>query len=151
MNTPSVPVGRASSLLNRQFADLLSYLESSQTPWIDSQWAELSDVPPALENHIQKILFTLTDLQKKLKSSGFANLHQWEETKATESEDPTPGEQLKELAHQVRKLAKIQNALAQNLLGYLRGMVLLDQNRKDAIYSQANKNGKSLGYLRYRG
>ncbi len=151
MNTPGAPVGRASSLLSRQFADLLAYLESSQAPWLDSRMAELSDIPPALETHIQKILFTLAELQKKLKTSGFDSLRQWEEVHAAAPAEPSPGEQLKELAHQVRKLAKIQNVLAQNLLGYMRGMVLLDQNRRDATYSPANRNSKSLGYLHYKG
>lgn len=64
MNAPNVLVGKTPSLLSRQLAELLAFLEQSQPNWINSQLTELSNVPRALENHIQRISITLSELRK---------------------------------------------------------------------------------------
>jgi len=151
MNAPNTSVGRTPSLLSRQLAELLAFLEQSQPYWIDSQLTELSDVPRELENHIQKISYTLTELRKKLRSAGWSNLQRWEETTGMDKPANGANNRLGELAQQVRRLSRIQNLLAQNLLWYMRGVAMLNQNRRDAVYCRQNRNNKNLGYLRYRG
>lgn len=153
MNSPNYSVGRMPSLLCQQFSELLDYLEKTQPLWIDSRYRPLTDIPRDLEIQSQKISSTLSELQRKLRMSGFTTLRQWEESKAETSSTLQFSEKIKEIADRVKRLARTQNLLAQNLLILVRGVAMLNQARQNVVYTQPVRNGRTSvsNTLHYRG
>jgi hypothetical protein len=153
MNSPNYSVGRTPSLLCQQFSELLSCLEKNQPLWIDSRYEQLTDIPRDLEVYSQKISSTLSELRRKLRMNGFSTLRQWEESKSDASSAVQFSEKIRETADRVKRLMRIQNLLAQNLLILVRGVAMLNQARQNVVYSPPIRNGRTSvsNTLHYRG